>query len=191
MIWVSAPYRHLGRLKRFGETASIFRAEVCQSFEQTYSASSRLKSLQPWRGKEDVSPKRWHPPTSLHGAETQANVKLAAVKTSNFTDVNVYGCKQAEWVCQSDTACRRKYCLKSRALRPKWLSISVHTSDRNGAVPLHLQKLAWKSVTRGSDLEVRFKVVSCIEHGAIRNFRKVFSIPMHTPMSGHIYMPLN
>jgi hypothetical protein len=31
-------------------------------------------SLQPWRWRQYVSPKRWHLPTSLHGSKTQKNI---------------------------------------------------------------------------------------------------------------------
>jgi hypothetical protein len=33
----------------------------------------RILDLQPWRWRQYVPPKRWHLPTSLHGAKTQKN----------------------------------------------------------------------------------------------------------------------
>jgi hypothetical protein len=52
--------------------------------------------LQPWRWRKYVSPKRWHLPTSVHGAKTQKKniIILTTVKTSNITG----RCKILSWM---------------------------------------------------------------------------------------------
>jgi hypothetical protein len=44
-----------------------------------------IEHSQPWRWRHYVSPKRWHLPTSLHGAKTQ-NVIIIKKKRSNYND---------------------------------------------------------------------------------------------------------
>jgi hypothetical protein len=40
-----------------------------------------------------VSPKRWHLPTSLHGAKTQKNIIITAVKISDLTQQSYFNWK--------------------------------------------------------------------------------------------------
>jgi hypothetical protein len=48
-----------------------------------------FRVIQPWRWRQYFSPKRWHLPTSLHGAKTQKNILLllllTTARTSYFT----------------------------------------------------------------------------------------------------------
>jgi hypothetical protein len=55
MFWVLAPCRLVGRFQRFGDTHSLHHTPI--------------------RWRQYVSPKRWHLPTSLHGAKTQTKIK--------------------------------------------------------------------------------------------------------------------
>jgi hypothetical protein len=42
--------------------------------------------LKPWRWRQNVSPKRWYLPTSLHGVKTRKNIViLIALRTLSFT----------------------------------------------------------------------------------------------------------
>jgi hypothetical protein len=64
LFWVLTPCRLVGRYQRFGETHCLHL-----------------------QGGQDVSPKRWYVPTSLHGVTTHKNniVILTAVRTSNLS----------------------------------------------------------------------------------------------------------
>jgi hypothetical protein len=68
-FWVLAPYRLIGRCQPLDAKLESGRIYIglCKSLH--FPASP----LQPWRWKKYVSPKRWHLPTSLHGAKIQNN----------------------------------------------------------------------------------------------------------------------
>jgi hypothetical protein len=64
---VLEPWRPVGRYQRFGETCCLhFRG---------------------WKWGHYVSPKRWHLPTGVHGAETLNNIKLKSVKRKSSSVV--------------------------------------------------------------------------------------------------------
>lgn len=71
-LWVLRPFEHVGRYQRFEEhTASIFGAisPAYYSYGRMQTASLPRSSIQPWRWRRCVSPKRYLP-TSLQGFRT-------------------------------------------------------------------------------------------------------------------------
>jgi hypothetical protein len=92
LFWVSALCKLAGRCGRFGETYCLHLQGWSGDAGKASPPPTLYKSLhfpasslQPWRWKKYVSPKRLHLPTILHGAETQKSsiIILTAVKTSN------------------------------------------------------------------------------------------------------------
>jgi hypothetical protein len=81
-FWILAPCRLAGRCQHFAETYCLH----LQGWRNILSPSSGLKM------RQYVSPKRWHLPTSLHGAKTQKNsiIILTAFKISNLTQVELF-----------------------------------------------------------------------------------------------------
>jgi hypothetical protein len=146
LFWVLAPCRMIGR---------------CQHFGRTYCLHP-----QPWRWRRYVSPKRWHLPTSLHGARTQNNYRTVILP------VVLYGCETQSFTWREEHRLKvYEEGIQRRAFEPKREEVT------RGWRKLHNGRIMTRTLQHITGA-IKLQRMNWAEHGEMRNaYRMLFEKP--------------